>query len=422
MKIAYVLQEGAPDVRERPLTGPANHVYQVFKEFQKLGHDVKALTRWHNQIYRSADLENFEPVSVPRVDAGLFRQFERVIRGVQGRLGLPYANWFESVRFAQACLQEFAGYDLFYERMGWMGYGVGMAARRMGVPHVAEINNGDFITELERLGVAPEGVHRTVAMWLMRRAAHRPDHVVASGEGHRDRFIEWWGVSPDKVSVVENGTELVELLSREQLPCFRELSPDTAAGAAASTAVHFVFVGAFEPWHGILKLIPAMAHVVAAVPHSHLTLIGGGTEYDHIVQLIADYQLGAQVTLTGPLPIPQVAQQLAQADVGLAPYCGWMEFSGLKLFDYKAAGLATVASGANGQPTTLRHKETALIVPPCDEAALSAAMIRLAQEPELRRRMGQAARLEAEKYHSWQHTAEEIIAIFEKLSDRLQIS
>lgn len=407
MKIAYVLQEGAPDVRERPFTGPANHVYQVFKEFQKLGHEVKALTRWNNQIFRSADLDAFEPVFVPRVDAGLFRQTERVVRGVQGRMGLPYANWFESARFAQACLQEFAGYDLFYERMGWMGYGVGMAARRMGAPHVAEINNGDFITELERLGVAPEGIHRSVAMWLMRRAAHRPDHVVASGEGHRDRFIEWWGVAPDKVSVVENGTELVELLSREQLSCFRESRPDTA--------VNFVFVGAFEPWHGILKLIPAMAQVVTAVPHSHLTLIGGGTEHDHIIQLIADYQLQSRVTLTGRLPIPQVAQQLAQADIGLAPYCGWMEFSGLKLFDYKAAGLATVASGANGQPTTLKHEETALIVPPCDEAALGAAMIRLAQEPELRRRMGQAARLEAERSHRWQHTAEEIIAIFERV-------
>ena len=407
MKIAYVLQEGGPDVRERPLTGPANHVYQVFKEFQKLGHEVKALTRWNNQIYRSADLDHFESVFVPRVDAGLFRQFERVTRGVQGRLGLPYANWFESMRFAQACLQEFAGFDLFYERMGWMGYGAGMAARRMRVPLVAEINNGDFITELERLGVAPEGVHRTVAMWVMRRATHRPDHVVASGEGHRARFIEWWGVAADKISVVENGTELVTLLTRDALPCFRELQPDAS--------VSFVFVGAFEPWHGILKLIPAMAQVVTAVPDCHLTLIGGGTEEEHIIQLIADHQLQEYVTLTGRLPIDRVAQQLAQADIGLAPYCGWMEFSGLKLFDYKAAGLATVASGANGQPATLKHEETALIVPPCEEEALSAAMIRLAQDPALRQSMGQAARLEAERCHSWQHTAEEITHIFDKV-------
>jgi glycosyltransferase involved in cell wall biosynthesis len=89
-----------------------------------------------------------------------------------------------------------------------------------------------------------------------------------------------------------------------------------------------------------------------------------------------------------------------------------MEFSGLKLFDYKAAGLATVASGANGQPTTLKHEQTALIVPPCDEDALSAAMIRLAHDAELRRQMGQAARLEAEACHSWRHTAVQITDIF----------
>jgi glycosyltransferase involved in cell wall biosynthesis len=407
MKIAYVLQEGVPDVRERPLSGPANHVYQVFKEFQKLGHQVKALMRLHGRLYRSADLETFEPLHLPRVDAGPFRQFERVTRGLQSRLGLPYANWFESYRFAQVCRQEFAGYDVFYERMGWMGYGAGMAARQMGVPLVAEINNGDFITELKRLGTAPEGVHLSLALRVMRRATHQPQHIVASGEGHRNRFIEWWGVSPDKVSVVENGTELVTLLARQQLPCFQETT--------TPKPITFVFVGAFEPWHGILKLIPAMAQVVTAVPNSQLILIGGGTEEAHITQLISDHQLQNHVTMTGRLDIHKVAQQLAQADIGLAPYCGWMEFSGLKLFDYKAAGLATVASGANGQPTTLQHEQTALIVPPCDEAALSAAMIRLAQEPELRRRMGQKARLEAEACHSWHHTAEQITAIFEKV-------
>lgn len=53
-------------------------------------------------------------------------------------------------------------------------------------------------------------------------------------------------------------------------------------------------------------------------------------------------------------------------------------------------------------------RQTGLIVPPCDEKALSKAIIRLATDCELRRRMGHAARIEAEQCHSWRHTAQRL--------------
>jgi glycosyltransferase involved in cell wall biosynthesis len=92
-----------------------------------------------------------------------------------------------------------------------------------------------------------------------------------------------------------------------------------------------------------------------------------------------------------------------------------MEFSGLKLFDYKAAGLAIIASGRDGQPRTLKHGRTAWIVPPCDEAALGEAIVTLASDAARRRSMGQEARLEAENSHTWRHTAERLQQVFESV-------
>ena len=398
MKIAYLMQEGGPDVREKPLSGPANHVWHVFKELQALGHDVRLLVRYDGKIWRSDDLDNFESVKIPRLDGGPLRQLERFVRGIQSRLHLPYLGLFESLRFAQACCQELSDRDLLYERMGWMGYGGGLAAGRLGIPLVLEANNGDFISELERRGIAPRGFQRWLAIELMRRAVRRATHVVATGQGHCERFTDFWRADREHVSVVENGSEVVDLLSREQLRSFR-------AAPAAPDEVTIVFVGAFEPWHGILKLIPAMARVAAKIASARLVLIGAGTQRDSILQLVHELCLDERVVLTGPLSILQVSAYLADADIGVAPYCGWMEFSGLKLFDYKSAGLAIVASGQNGQPATLKHGHTAWIVPPGDEDALSAAIIGLASDVASRRRMGQAARLEAEECHRWRHTA-----------------
>jgi glycosyltransferase involved in cell wall biosynthesis len=81
-----------------------------------------------------------------------------------------------------------------------------------------------------------------------------------------------------------------------------------------------------------------------------------------------------------------------------------MEYSGLKLFDYKSAGLAIIASGQNEQPTAISHGKTGIIVPPCDGNALRDAICRLASDPELRQNLGRAARIEAENLHGWDHT------------------
>jgi glycosyltransferase involved in cell wall biosynthesis len=217
-------------------------------------------------------------------------------------------------------------------------------------------------------------------------------------------------VDPTRVSTVENGSDIANLLGREQLRAFQET---TTAGEPVTLA----FVGAFEPWHGILILLPAFAQLVARNPRVRLVLIGSGTQQAQIVDCIRQLGLQEHVELTGQLNIHQVAQRLSQADIGVAPYCGWMEFSGLKLFDYKSAGLATVASGQDGQPATLEHGVTGWIVPPCDEAALAEALVKLAGDPELARRIGRLARIEAEKAHTWRHTVEQLDQIFSKVKN-----
>lgn len=400
MRIGYIMQEGGPDVRQVPLTGPARHVVRVFEQLQRLGHDVRLLARYGGVILRSDDLVRYEQVPPTRYDGGLRRSLERGVRGVQSRAGLPYFNLFESLRFAAACESELADCHVLFERLGWMGLAGGIAARRLGVPLVAEVNNGDFITELERLHVAPRGLQRRLALRLMAGAIGRADRFVATGDGHRQRFIEFWKADPATITTVENGSELVDSLERDDLASF-----STARDAAPLT---LVFVGAFEPWHGILILLAAVRRVRERVGGFRLVLIGSGTLESQIRAYVAEHRLETVVEMTGQLDLEAAGGILSSADIGLAPYCGWMEYSGLKLFDYKAAGLAIIASGENGRPATLSHGQTAWVVPPCDENALVEALIHLAGDAALRRSLGQAARADAERHNSWRHTAQQI--------------
>ena len=408
MKIAYLLQEGVPDVRQTPLSGPANHVVRVIEEFKKNGHHVRLLMVFDHKIWSSDDLKDFRIVSVRWLDHGPIRLFERIIRHLQSKLRLPYFAFFDSLRFALACRQELSGYDLFYERMGWMGYGGGLASRLMKIPLVLEVN-GDHLTELRHLGMEPKGAQRKISIFLMDKAIKMSSHIIATGEGWKKALIERWGTASDQVSVVENGSEMVHLLQRDQLRCFHE-------GNKQDETVNLVYVGGFEPWHGLTILIQAFSSIVEQGLPAHLNLVGSGTLWDELQAQVHDLRIEASVSFLGHKPMEQVAKILSQADIGMSPYCGREEYSGLKLLDYKAAGLATIASGARGQPAVIEHGRTGLIVTPCSNEELFDAIVQLCTNCELRKQMGRQARIEAEELHSWSQTVTELEKIFNQLN------
>jgi glycosyltransferase involved in cell wall biosynthesis len=400
MKIGYLMQAGVPDVRHRPASGAANHVIQVFRALRSRGHEMRLLAVLDGEIFLSDDLEVFRPVRRRWLDDGPVRLFERVVRRLQSELGLPWAALFDSVRFAAACRHLLAGVDVLYERMGWMGYGGMIASRWLGVPRVLEVN-GDHPSELALLGMEPRATQRRLSMALMRRTAQRAAHVIASGAGWRQRFIERWGVSPAGVTVVENGSELVELLTRQRLGCF-------APESDASEPMRFAFVGTFEPWSGVDVLLEGLSKALARGAGAHLLLIGSGREEEKMADQMTRLRLQSRVTRCGYLAPEALASRLATAQVGVSAYRGRVEYSGLKLYDYKAAGLATIASGADGQPASIEHGRTGWIVPEDDSNALADAIVRLSGEPALVREMGRKARLEAENRHSWGHAAQEL--------------
>lgn len=72
----------------------------------------------------------------------------------------------------------------------------------------------------------------------------------------------------------------------------------------------------------------------------------------------------------------------------------------MALLEAMAYGRAIVATAVGGVPDVLSDGEDALIVAPSDPAALAAALARLAADPDLRRRLGPAARARAQRLNA----------------------
>jgi glycosyltransferase involved in cell wall biosynthesis len=396
MKIGYLAQL-SPDIRNPPFDGPANHIRHIIHEWRELNHQVSFIGGINSIYWQSDDLYKFQ-----RIENQQKNFLERSVRKIQSITHLPYLNYFESKNYSRIVSKYLANVDCLYERASWMSYGGLLASKRMNTPLLLEFN-GDPLQDLRSKGQHPRGVQLVISSRLFRNTLAGATHLIASGQGWKNNLIEKWKISPQKISVVENGTILVNLLRREKLANFQEAPPNSQ--------IKIAYLGGFYPWHGTKIAVKAFQRLICEGTNAQLIMIGDGSDLEDTKNLATSLGLEDKVVFTGALPPEKYGEILASCHIGLSPYCGWSEYSGLKLFDYKAAGLAIIASGENGQPETLVHNKTGIIVPPCDENALINAMKVLIKDREFTVTLGQQSRFEAEAKHSWGHSAQQIINI-----------
>jgi glycosyltransferase involved in cell wall biosynthesis len=93
------------------------------------------------------------------------------------------------------------------------------------------------------------------------------------------------------------------------------------------------------------------------------------------------------------------------------------EAFGLVLLEAMAARLPVVATAVGGVPEAVEDGRTALLVPPRDVAALSAALRTVLTDPAKARSLGDAGRARVEARFSWRQTAERLRSIYREIAE-----
>jgi glycosyltransferase involved in cell wall biosynthesis len=106
----------------------------------------------------------------------------------------------------------------------------------------------------------------------------------------------------------------------------------------------------------------------------------------------------------GFVPHEEVQRLLARAAVVVLP--SHREGLPMVLLEAMAHGCAVVATPVGGTPSLVADGVTGLLVPPGDAKALREAIERLLVDPELRRRLGEAARARVSELSAWERVAE----------------
>lgn len=156
--------------------------------------------------------------------------------------------------------------------------------------------------------------------------------------------------------------------------------------------VRFVFVGRLVDWKGAQYLVKAFARI-AGKGGMHLDLVGDGELLEEIRASVTRLGLDETVTVHGRVPLERSIELMRDADVYVKP--SLRECGGLALLDAMALGLPIIACNWMGPAEYLTPESGILVDPDSEEAlvsGLASAMLRLAESPDLRRRLGEGAK------------------------------
>jgi glycosyltransferase involved in cell wall biosynthesis len=209
-----------------------------------------------------------------------------------------------------------------------------------------------------------------------------------------------YNLPPDRVWLVPNG-----------------VGPDFFHVRAFSDgiATRLLFVGTWIDHKGIYYLAEAFEKVLSAIPEARLTVAGCGEPEEKVRRCFAP---AAQAALeVWPfIKRGEISSVYAEHEVFVLP--SLMEGMPLVLLEAMASGMAVVTTESSGMTDLVENSHDGLLAIPGETESLSAAIIRLCRDPELRLRLGSAAQEKMKRY-TWRETARRTEAVFYRAMGRM---
>ncbi len=265
---------------------------------------------------------------------------ERIVR-TTGLLGILRATWAQRHWLAEADDRLIVSGHVY---LGWVAHLVGMVTR-------TQVSTLCYGREL-----VPARLHQKLALRSMRH-----DHRVITISSHSERLLHELGIEPERTGWV--GCELTPPAPVTATP--RD-GTDKRPGGARLVAITRLAEG----YKNLEVIIRAAAILAQDGTVDRLTIIGDGPRRGALAARIEQLGAGDSVVLAGRLDDQEMADVLADADIGLFPSRdsiaeGGFEGFGIVVQELATAGLPVIVGDAAGA-TDAAHPEWSRLVDPDD--------------------------------------------------------
>lgn len=249
----------------------------------------------------------------------------------------------------------------------------------------------------------PVPLMRRLRRDLMTRAF---DCVVCVSLKNRQSREAYLYTPPAKTRVVNNG---IDTSPYEPTPAAEQATLRTSLGIPEGVPVIGTVVRFVEE-KGLNYLFDAMPDVLATVPDCRLLMVGDGPLRESLERQAEALGIRQRVLFAGFQSDPRPYLSLMNAFVLPVPF-GSASIGLLEAMAMRRAVIITF--GGEGEPVV--DGETGLWSPPRDPHALAESILRIIQNPQLERQLGENARRRIDDAFSARNMADQLLGIYEKL-------
>lgn len=320
--------------------------------------------------------------------------------------GLPdlQERWYsrrflaEGLRAAQRLAPRF-----IYERDSLFNTGGLALARRLGLPHLLEVNAP---LRRERRHFRRFRFEKLAAR--CEAALYRGTDAVIAVSEEMAAYVREHGAEAANVHVVPNGADTARFRPGadigEALRCLSLPADRILVG----------HVGTLKPWHGTGDLAGCLVEALTRDERLAALVVGDGPGLPDLRRLAVDAGLAGRFHFTGAVEADRVPELAAACSMMIALYPETTDrfyFSPLKVVEAMAAGRPVVATRLGQIDRLVRDGIDGLLVAPGDRAGAAEALLALAGDPDRRRAMGRAAADRCREHFSWDAAARRILDV-----------
>ena len=240
-----------------------------------------------------------------------------------------------------------------------------------------------------------------------------PDMVTAPSPGHARALQRWFGYPPDRV--VDLTHPVLNDAFFNPPPVDEVLARDLGLTDAYPV---IIWVARLKKHKGQTDLIHAFRTILEHYPSARLLIVGSGSYGREIQRLTERLRLNEHVMLTGRRS--DVPALLQLADIFACP--SHKEGFAIAIQEAMAAGKPVVSTVVWGSCDHISDGENGLLVPIGQPRALADAILMLAADPALAKRLGEAARLYARQHFTMERFAARLGEIYMKVLNEQKAS
>lgn len=187
-------------------------------------------------------------------------------------------------------------------------------------------------------------------------------------------------------------------------PCGVDISP--AHRRVSDGVVRCLTIGRMVAKKNPVLTLDLFRRASEVLDFLHLDYVGGGPLFESAHQFLTAFGLESRVTLHGSLPHDQAMTLAGQADVFIQhsvvdPVSGDMEGLPVAILEAMAHGLPILATRHAGIPEAVEHGRNGFITDEGDTRTGAEYLLKLAGDPDLRSRLGEAGRHLCRQSFSW---------------------